>query len=77
MTTLSLPAPAHHRRNEPVVPAVHSEDDTLVLLLVSTWELYTGRTLRNAPAAHLTEQELIEFWTDDRTVDTATTTGGR
>jgi hypothetical protein len=44
---------------------VHSEDETLALLLISTWELYTGRTLRNAPAVELTEQELIDFWDDD------------
>jgi hypothetical protein len=44
---------------------VHSEDETLALLLISTWELHTGRTLRDAPVAELTEQELIDFWGDD------------
>src|SRR4051794_32545878 len=43
---------------------VHSEDETLARLLISTWELYTGRTLRNAPVDELTEQELIDFWDD-------------
>jgi hypothetical protein len=70
MTTLSLPAPAGRRGNEPMAYAAHAEDDTLVLLLVSTWELCTGRTLRSAPASELTEDELIEFWADDRTAGT-------
>jgi hypothetical protein len=47
------------------MPGTHSDDENLMLLLVSTWELQTGRTLRGAPVAELTEQELIEFWADD------------
>jgi hypothetical protein len=42
-----------------------AEDDLLVFLLINTWTLTTGRTLRSdVPPAQLTEDELIEFWAD-------------
>ena len=65
MTTISPPVPASGRRYEPMVPTGHSDDGNLALLLVSTWELRTGRTLPNVPASELSEQELIDFWADD------------
>jgi hypothetical protein len=55
-----------------MAPAGHSDDDNLTLLLVSTWELRTGRTLPSASAADLSEQELIDFWADDHTAGTST-----
>ncbi len=43
-----------------------AEDDLLAFLLINTWTLTTGRTLRSdVPPAQLTEDELIEFWADD------------
>lgn len=43
-----------------------AEDDLLASLLISTWMLITGRTLRSdVPPGQLTESELIEFWADD------------
>ncbi len=54
-------APAPHRgwRNN------QAEDDLLAFLLISTWMLITGRTLRSdVPPGQLSESELIEFWAD-------------
>jgi hypothetical protein len=42
-----------------------SDDELLAFLLISTWSLLTGRTLRDAAPADLTSEELIEFWADD------------
>lgn len=42
-----------------------SDDEVIVRLLVDTWTLTTGRTLRDAPPCELTEEELINFWADD------------
>ena len=43
-----------------------AEDDLLASLLISTWMLITGRTLRSdVPPGQLSESELIEFWADD------------
>lgn len=42
-----------------------SDDELLAFLLISTWSLLTGRTLRDAPPGDLTAEELIEFWADD------------
>ena len=41
------------------------EDRILAILLINTWTLTTGRTLRNVPPCQLTEEELINFWADD------------
>ena len=42
------------------------EDELLARVLITSWSLATGRTLRGgvAPQA-LTEDELISFWADD------------
>jgi hypothetical protein len=43
-----------------------AEDDLLAFLLISTWMLITGRTLRtDVPPGQLSEAELIEFWAED------------
>jgi len=34
-------------------------------LLITSWSLTTGRTLRGVPPQALTEEELISFWADD------------
>jgi hypothetical protein len=40
-----------------------SDDELLAQLLVSTWSLITGRTLRpDVPPSELTREELIDFW---------------
>jgi hypothetical protein len=45
---------------------MESEDDLLAHVLISTWALITGRTLRcDVPARELSEEELIDFWADD------------
>ncbi len=51
-----------------------AEDDLLAFLLIHTWTLITGRILRSdLPPDRLSEDELIEFWSDERTAsgDTA------
>jgi hypothetical protein len=51
-----------------------AEDDLLAFLLIHTWTLTTGRILRSdVPPEQLSEYELIEFWSDERTAsgDTA------
>jgi hypothetical protein len=43
-----------------------SDDELIARLLIHTWTLATGKTLRcDVPAAELTEEELIDFWCDD------------
>jgi hypothetical protein len=50
-----------------------SEDELIALLLIHTWTLITGKTLRcDVPPQELTEEELIDFWSDDH-LDSATT----
>ena len=47
--------------------ALLSEDELIARLLIHTWTLATGKTLRcDVPPHELTEQELIDFWSDDR-----------
>ncbi len=49
--------------------AVHdaAEDDLLARILITSWSLATGRTLRAGAAPQsLTEEELISFWADDQ-----------
>ena len=44
-----------------------SEDEIIVGLLIHIWTLATGKTLRcDVPPHELTEEELIDFWSDDR-----------
>ena len=43
-----------------------SDDELIARLLIHTWTLATGKTLRcDVPPAELTEEELIDFWYDD------------
>ena len=43
------------------------EDELLARVLITSWSLATGRTLRGGVAPHsLTEDELIAFWADDQ-----------
>jgi hypothetical protein len=52
--------------DEPVEPpAPRSDDELLAHLLISTWTVITGRTLRDVPTECLTPEELIDFWADD------------
>jgi hypothetical protein len=42
------------------------EDELLARVLITSWSLATGRTLRVGVAPQsLTEDELISFWADD------------
>lgn len=41
------------------------EDELLARVLITSWSLATGRTLRSAAPQTLTEDELISFWADD------------
>ena len=41
------------------------EDELLARVLITSWSLTTGRTLRGVPPQSLTEDELISFWADD------------
>ncbi|HEU5160048.1 MAG TPA: hypothetical protein VFU43_23830 [Streptosporangiaceae bacterium] len=41
-----------------------SDDELLAFLLILTWSLRTGRTLRAAPD-DLSAEELIEFWAEE------------
>jgi hypothetical protein len=43
------------------------EDELLARVLITSWSLATGRTLRSGVAPpSLTEDELIAFWADDQ-----------
>ena len=42
-----------------------NEDELLARVLITSWSLTTGRTLRGGPPQSLTEDELISFWADD------------
>jgi hypothetical protein len=45
----------------------HSGEDELVArVLITSWSLATGRTLRGVAPQSLTEDELINFWADDQ-----------
>ena len=43
------------------------DDELLARVLITSWSLATGRTLRGAEPQTLTEDELISFWADDMT----------
>jgi len=47
-----------------VFPA--DEDELLARVLITSWSLTTGRTLRGVAPQSLTEDELITFWADDQ-----------
>jgi len=77
---MSAPAPTVHGPTASRVPGRHrttlgahtiptattrfSDDDMLLLLLVSTWELRTARPAPAGPPAEMTPEELIEYWSD-------------
>ena len=42
------------------------EDELLARVLITSWSLATGRTLRGVEPQALTEDELISFWADDK-----------
>jgi len=49
-----------------------NEDDLLARVLITSWSMATGRTLRDGVAPHsLTEDELISFWADDQMTNLA------
>ena len=52
-----------------------SEDELLARVLITSWSLTTGRTLRGVPPQSLTEDELISFWADDHIPAPRTGTG--
>jgi hypothetical protein len=43
-----------------------NEDELLARVLITSWSLTTGRTLRGVAPQSLTEDELITFWADDQ-----------
>lgn len=46
--------------------ALLSDDELIAQLLIHTWTLAAGKTLRcDVPPHELTKEELIEFWTDE------------
>jgi hypothetical protein len=71
-TTVSGP---HYATDSEVIPFPRflrranwrsAEDELLARVLISSWSLSTGRTLRSGVAPEwLTEDELISFWADD------------
>jgi hypothetical protein len=52
-----------------------NHDELLARVLISSWSLATGRTLRGVPPQSLTEGELINFWADDHIPAPMTGTG--
>ena len=48
-----------------MTPLVFKEDELLARVLITSWSLTTGCTLRGVPPQSLTEDELISFWADD------------
>jgi hypothetical protein len=52
-----------------------NHDELLARVLISSWSLATGRTLRSVPPQSLTEDELINFWADDHAPAPMTGTG--
>jgi len=54
----------------------HANDDELLArVLITSWSLATGRTLRGVPPQSLSEDELIDFWADDHIPAPRTGTG--
>jgi len=46
------------------------EDELLAKVLITSWSMATGRTLRSVSPQTLTEEELISFWADDKIAST-------
>jgi hypothetical protein len=59
---------AMSRRNLRVTPVDWgNEDELLARVLITSWTLATGRTLRMGVPPHLhSAEELISFWADDQ-----------
>ncbi|MFI0407327.1 hypothetical protein [Actinomadura sp. 3N508] len=51
-------------RTVPTAATRFNDDDVLLLLLISTWELHAARPAPAIAPADMTEQELIEYWSD-------------
>jgi hypothetical protein len=52
--------------------STHADDELLARLLITSWTLATGRTLRaGIPPEMLSKDELISFWADDQADDHA------
>ena len=47
-------------------PRPSAEDELPARILITSWSLATGRTLRGVAPQALTEDELISFWADDK-----------
>lgn len=57
------------KRPEDKAPMRGSNDEIIAFLLINTWALSTGRTLRSdVPPRDLSEQELIDFWADPENI---------
>jgi hypothetical protein len=57
---------ARHRISSQAVYRA-AEDELLARVLMTSWSLATGRTVRaGVPPQSLTEEELISFWADDQ-----------
>ena len=54
------------RRLLSCTPRYSGEDELLARVLITSWSLTSGRTLRSAAPQTLTEDELITFWADDK-----------
>jgi hypothetical protein len=52
-----------------------NDDELLARVLITSWSLATGRTLRGVPPQSLSEDELINFWADDHIPAPRTGTG--
>jgi len=52
-----------------------NDDELLARVLITSWSLATGRTLRGVPPQSLSEDELISFWADDHIPAPRTGTG--
>jgi hypothetical protein len=50
-----------------LTPRPSAEDELLARVLITSWSLATGRSLRGVAPQALTEDELISFWADDKT----------
>jgi len=61
------PRPEEPGTGEPGTEAADRADDLLVAILTTYWTLATGRTLpAGVSPRSLSEEDLINFWADDR-----------
>lgn len=67
MARSPIPHPDNPERDHAMPFILLSDDELIVRLLIHTWTLTTGKTLRcDVPPHELTKEELIDFWSDDR-----------